>query len=41
MKTGAIYIRVSTIELVEYSPESQLRLIKEYASKNSIIIYDE
>ena len=41
MKTGAIYIRVSTIDQVEYSPESQLRLIKDYANKNSIIIYDE
>ena len=41
MKLGAAYIRVSTSDQLEYSPESQLRLIKEYANKHNIIIYDE
>ena len=41
MKLGAAYIRVSTSDQLDYSPESQLRLIKEYANKHNIIIYDE
>lgn len=40
MKLGAAYIRVSTSDQLEYSPESQLRLIKDYANKHNIIIYD-
>lgn len=41
MKLGAAYIRVSTTDQLEYSPESQLRLIKEYAIKHNIVIYNE
>ncbi|GHU56549.1 integrase [Clostridia bacterium] len=38
MKISACYIRVSTAEQTEYSPESQLRLIRDYAAKNDIVI---
>lgn len=38
MKTGALYIRVSTDDQVEYSPDAQIRLGIEYAKKNGIII---
>lgn len=41
MKIGACYIRVSTADQVEYSPESQLRMIKDYATKNDIVIPEE
>lgn len=38
MMTGAVYIRVSTEEQTEFSPEAQKRAILEYAKKNNIII---
>lgn len=38
MKLGAAYIRVSTAEQTELSPDSQLKLIMEYAKKNDIIL---
>ena len=38
MKTGALYVRVSTDDQVEYSPDAQIRLGLEYAKKNNIII---
>jgi DNA invertase Pin-like site-specific DNA recombinase len=41
MKIGAAYIRVSTDDQLEYSPDSQVKLIKEYAKKNDIIIPEE
>lgn len=41
MKIGAAYIRVSTDDQLEYSPDSQIKLIKEYARKNDIIIPEE
>lgn len=41
IRIGAAYIRVSTHEQDEYSPESQIRVIREYASKNAIVIPDE
>ncbi len=41
VKTAACYIRVSTVDQTEYSPESQLRLIKDYAKKNNIQIKEE
>ena len=41
MKIGAAYIRVSTDDQLEYSPDSQIKLIKEYAKKNDIIIPKE
>lgn len=41
MKIGAAYIRVSTEDQTELSPDSQLSLVREYAKKNDIIIPDE
>ena len=41
LKTAAAYIRVSTHEQEEYSPESQIKLIKEYAQKNDLILPEE
>jgi DNA invertase Pin-like site-specific DNA recombinase len=41
MKIGAAYIRVSTDDQLEYSPDSQLKLIQQYAKKNDIIIPEE
>ncbi|MGN1101202.1 MAG: recombinase family protein [Huintestinicola sp.] len=40
-KTAAAYIRVSTEEQLEFSPDSQLCKIKEYANRNNIIIPEE
>ncbi len=37
-KIAAIYIRVSTNDQTEYSPDAQLKAIKEYARKNNIEI---
>ena len=41
MKIGAAYIRVSTEDQIEFSPNSQLNKIKEYARKNEIILPEE
>lgn len=41
MKYAAAYLRVSDDRQDEYSPDSQLKLIKEYAKKNDYIIPDE
>lgn len=41
MKTAAAYIRVSTDDQIEYSPDSQLKLLREYAKKNNYILPDE
>ena len=41
IKTAAAYIRVSTDDQLEYSPDSQKKKIEEYAQHNNIIIYDE
>lgn len=41
MKIAAAYLRVSTEEQEEYSLDSQLKLIREYASKNDYIVPDE
>ncbi len=38
MRIGAAYIRVSTDDQLEYSPDAQLREIKKYAEKNDIIL---
>ena len=38
MKTGALYIRVSTDDQTEYSPDAQIRLGLDYAKKNGIVI---
>lgn len=41
MKIAAAYIRVSTDDQVELSPDSQLKQIKEYAKKNGYSVPDE
>lgn len=41
MKQGACYIRVSTDDQLEYSPDAQLREIQKYAKSNDIIINKE
>ena len=41
MKIGSAYIRVSDERQDEYSPDSQLKKIREYASKEGYIIPDE
>ena len=38
MKTAAAYIRVSTEEQAQYSPDSQLKMIRNYADKNAMTI---
>jgi site-specific DNA recombinase len=38
MKTAAAYIRVSTDDQLEYSPDSQLEKIREYAAANNMIL---
>ncbi len=37
-QTGACYIRVSTDDQTEFSPDAQLKAIKEYAKKNNITL---
>ena len=41
MKTAAAYIRVSDERQDEFSPDSQLKLIREYCKKNDIVLPDE
>lgn len=41
MKVAAAYIRVSTDDQLEYSPESQLEKIKQYAERNQILLPKE
>lgn len=41
IKIGAAYIRVSTHDQEEYSPDSQLKMIRDYAAKNGIVVPDE
>lgn len=41
IKIGAAYLRVSTDDQLEYSPDSQLKLIQEYAKRDGYIIPDE
>lgn len=41
MKYAACYIRVSTDEQTEYSPDSQLKLIQDYAQKNDIVLLED
>lgn len=38
MSIGAAYIRVSTEEQIEFSPDSQIKRIQEYAKYNNIIL---
>ena len=39
--TGACYIRVSTEDQTEFSPDAQLKAIKSYAQKNNITLTKE
>lgn len=41
MKTAAAYIRVSTGEQTEFSPESQLKAIRKYAKEHDMILPEE
>lgn len=41
MKIAAAYIRVSTDDQIEYSPESQIKAIKDYAKRNDYILPEE
>ena len=41
LKIGAAYVRVSDERQDEYSPDSQLKKIREYASKEGYLIPDE
>ena len=41
MKIAACYIRVSTDDQLEYSPDSQLEKIKEFCKRNDLILNDE
>ena len=41
MKIGALYVRVSTHNQDELSPDAQIRLGKEFAQKNNITIPEE
>ena len=40
-KICAAYVRVSTDDQLDYSPESQINLIKEYAKKNNMFLPEE
>lgn len=41
MKTAAAYLRVSTEKQDEYSLDSQLKLIRDYAARNDILVPDD
>lgn len=41
MKTAAAYIRVSTDDQIEYSPESQLKALRDYAKRYEMILPEE
>ena len=41
MRTAAAYLRVSTEKQDEYSLDSQLKLIRDYAAKNDFLVPDE
>ena len=41
MKIAAGYVRVSTDDQGEYSPDSQIKLLREFAKKNGYILPDE
>ena len=41
MKIAAAYIRVSTDSQTELSPDSQIKLIREYAKSHDMIVPDE
>lgn len=41
MRSGALYIRISTSKQDELSPDAQKRLLLEYAAKNNILISEQ
>ncbi len=41
LKICAAYIRVSTHDQEEYSPDSQLKLIRDYAGRNGYALPEE
>jgi len=41
MKTAAAYIRVSTDDQIEYSPDSQLKAIRKYAKEHELILPED
>lgn len=41
LRTGALYIRVSTADQTELSPDAQKRLLLDYAKKNDIVISED
>ncbi len=41
MQTAALYIRVSTDDQIEYSPDAQKRLLSEYAAKHDMLVSNE
>ena len=41
MKTAAAYLRVSDERQDEFSPDSQLKLIREYCARNDISLPDD
>ena len=41
LRTGALYIRVSTADQTELSPDAQKRLLLDYAKKNNIVISND
>ena len=40
-RVGALYIRVSTNDQTELSPDAQKRILLDYAKKNGIVISQE
>lgn len=41
VRTGALYIRVSTADQTELSPDAQKRLLLDYAKKNNIVVSND
>ena len=41
MKIGAAYIRVSSDDQLEYSPDSQLKVIRDFAKREDYLIPDD
>ena len=41
IQTAAAYIRVSTDDQVEFSPDAQLKAIRRYAEANNILLDDD
>ena len=41
MRTAACYIRVSTDDQTEYSPDSQLKVVQDYAQKHDILLLED